>query len=130
MKILVGFRGKNVGQDLLQLAARRARAFDGETIVVTSLFGGDKTDSEQIAEAEQNLKEAQAFFDKQGLTCQTHLLVRGQTPGEDLVNYARETGAEEIIIGVKSRSKVGKLLFGSTAQYVILKAACPVTSVK
>jgi nucleotide-binding universal stress UspA family protein len=37
---------------------------------------------------------------------------------------------EEIIIGVRRRSKVGKLLFGSTAQYVILKAPCPVVSVR
>jgi nucleotide-binding universal stress UspA family protein len=37
---------------------------------------------------------------------------------------------DAIIIGVKRRSKVGKLLFGSNAQYVIIKADCPVTTVK
>jgi len=61
---------------------------------------------------------------------QTHLLIRGRYVGEDIVDFANENGIDEIVIGVKSRSKVGKLLFGSTAQYVILKSSCPVTSVK
>jgi nucleotide-binding universal stress UspA family protein len=50
--------------------------------------------------------------------------------GEDLVMLAEENKVDEIIIGVRRRSKVGKLLFGSTAQYVILNASCPVVSVK
>jgi nucleotide-binding universal stress UspA family protein len=50
--------------------------------------------------------------------------------GEDLVQLAEENNVEEIVIGVRRRSKVGKLLFGSTAQYVILNAKCPVVSVK
>jgi nucleotide-binding universal stress UspA family protein len=37
---------------------------------------------------------------------------------------------DEIIIGIEKRSKVGKLLFGSNAQYIILEAPCPVVSVK
>lgn len=130
MKILVGYRGKNIGQDLLRLAAGRARAFQGQAIIVTSLPGGEKTTKEQVAEAENHLEEAKEFFDREQLPCETHLLIRGMTTGEDIVSFAREIAADEIIIGVKSRSKVGKLLFGSTAQYVILKADCPVTSVK
>jgi len=50
--------------------------------------------------------------------------------GEDLVQLAEEKQIDEIIIGVRRRSKVGKLIFGSTAQYVILNAPCPVVSVK
>jgi len=47
-----------------------------------------------------------------------------------LVTFAREEQVDEIIIGVKSRSKVGKILFDSTAQAVILTAECPVVTVK
>ena len=51
-------------------------------------------------------------------------------PGEDIVAFANEKDVDEIIVGVKSRSNVGKLLFGSTAQTVILEADCPVVSVR
>ena len=46
------------------------------------------------------------------------------------MQFAEEEMADEIIIGIKRRSKVEKLVFGSTAQFVILKAHCPVVTVK
>lgn len=130
MKILVGYRGTNVGKDLLALAIEHAKAFDGEVVLVTSMVGGDKTTRDRVIEAEKNLEEAKKFLDKLGIKNENHLLIRGKTAGEDLVDFAAENKCYEIIIGVKSRSKVGKILFGSTAQFVILKAACPVVSVK
>jgi len=50
--------------------------------------------------------------------------------GEDLVKFANENDIDEILIGIQKTSKVGKLLFGSTAQFVILEASCPVVTVK
>lgn len=130
MKILVGYRGADVGKDLLELAAQHARAFAGEVLLVTSLPGGDKTTKEQVMEAEERLDRAKQFLTDRGIRHETHLLIRGKTPGEDIISFAAENNCSEIMIGVKSRSKVGKILFGSTAQYVILKAVCPVVSVK
>jgi len=130
MKILVGYSGVNVGRDLLEQAVKQAKAFKAEVYVVTSLYGGSMTEMEVIKEAEENLVHAKEFLDSQDVKNQTHLLVRGNHPGEDVVLFARENNIDEIIIAVKSRSKVGKILFGSTAQYVILKADCPVISVK
>ena len=58
------------------------------------------------------------------------LLIREVGAGEALVEYAAEKEYEELIIGVKKRSRVEKLLLGSNAQYIILNAPCPVLSVK
>ncbi|MFZ1202247.1 MAG: universal stress protein [Desulfobacterales bacterium] len=41
-----------------------------------------------------------------------------------------EHRVDQIFIGIKHRSKVGKLLFGSNAQHVILNAPCPVVTVR
>lgn len=130
MKILVGYKGVNVGKDLLEIALTHAKAFKGEVLVVTSMVGGGKSEQSHVQNAEENLEKAKKYFDDRGVSCKTHLLVRGLEAGEDLVNFANEKEVDEIIIGVKSRSKVGKLLFGSTAQAVILQADCPVLSVK
>ena len=130
MKILVGYKGTNVGKDLMDIAVKHAKAFEGEILIVTSLVGGEKSDQDEITESEKNLENAKAYFDNYGVESSTHLLVRGLEAGEDIVRFAKENEVDEIIIGVRSRSKVGKLLFGSTAQMVILEAGCPVVTVK
>jgi nucleotide-binding universal stress UspA family protein len=52
------------------------------------------------------------------------------TPGEDLVRFAVENDIDLIFVGIKKKSKAQKIILGSTAQYIILKAPCPVTTVK
>lgn len=130
MKILVAYRGNNVGKDLVELAIQHAKAFAGKVQVITSLRGGEKTTKTIITEAEDNLAKVAKRLEEAGIPYETHLLIRNNSPGEDVVAFAKEQAIEEIIIGVKSRSKVGKILFGQTAQHIILKAHCPVVSVK
>ena len=129
MKILIGYKGINIGQDLFKLAVEHAKAFEATVLVVTSMLEGSEKDQKKILEAENNLDQAEVFFKAQGIACEKHLLIRGMEAGEDIVAFANEKNVDEIIIGVKSRSNVGKLLFGSTAQTVILEADCPVVSV-
>lgn len=130
MQIVVAYRGTNVGKDLLNLAAKHTKAFGGKIHLVTSLPGGEKTTKKKIVEAEENLAEAGKFLEKEGIAYESHLLIRNKTAGEDVVEFSADNACDEIIIGVKSRSKVGKILFGRTAQHIILKAKCPVVSVK
>ena len=130
MEILVGFDGSNSAKDALALAKKHAAAFDATVIIVSSLTGGSVTHAVEVEHATENLETAKKMFDEDGVQCETKLLVRGMTPGEDIVDYAKEKAIDEIIIGIKRRSKVGKLLFGSNAQYIIIKAPCPVVTVK
>ena len=130
MKILVGYDGSSVCQAALEEAKKAAEAQQATVLVVTSMVGGREVSREEFDQAEKGLQKVEEFFEAEGVPCETHLLVRGLEPGEDLVQFAQEQKVDRIVIGVRRRSKVGKLLFGSTAQYVILNADCPVLTVK
>ena len=130
MKILVGYDGTNSAKEALNLAKSHAKAFGASVEVVTSLQKGTESERKIIEQAERGLEYAKSLFEQDGIGCTTHLLIRGLSAGEDLVEFANENKIDQIIVGVKRRSKVGKLLMGSTAQYVILQAGCPVVTVK
>jgi nucleotide-binding universal stress UspA family protein len=130
MKILVGYDGSNAAKAAMELALKSAQAFQATVSVVTSMVKGAEENQKEIEQAERGLEYAQSLFEKNNVVCKTHLLIRGMSPGEDLVKFAQDNGVDQIFVGVKRRSKVGKLLMGSTAQYVILNAPCPVVTIK
>jgi nucleotide-binding universal stress UspA family protein len=130
MKILVGYDGTNSAKDALNLAKSHAKALGASVEVVMSMQKGTESQRKEIEQAERGLAYAKTLFEEDNIACNTHLLIRGLSAGEDLVEFADENEIDEIIVGVKRRSKVGKLLMGSTAQYVILQAQCPVVTVK
>lgn len=130
MQILVGLDGSNTSEAALQLAIKTARAYNADLLAITSMATGTADDNDEIRSAEKELEEAKAQVLKAGVSCSTHLLIRGKTVGEDIVAFAAENAIDLIVVGVKRRSRVGKILMGSNAQYVIIKAGCPVLTVK
>ena len=130
MKIMVGYDGSKDSKTALKVAITHAKAFTGKVVVVASMNRGTESETEAIKKMEEDLENVKSQVESQSTACETHLLIRGMTPGEDLVDYAQENSIDEIVIGIRRRSKVGKLVFGSNAQFVILHAPCPVTTVK
>ena len=130
MKILLGYDGSNAAMDALKLAVKHGKAFDGTVYVVHSLAGGSEDNEGKIATANDQLAFAENLLQKEGVSCETHLLVRGLPPGEDIVRFAEEQKIDTIIIGVRRRTQVGKLLFGSAAPFIILNAPCPVITIR
>lgn len=130
MKIVVGYDMTDPAEKALTTALEYAKSLKAELILIASLVGGTKEDVEEINAFEKGLRLAHQKATERGVKCEKRLLMRGNQPGEDLVAFSKENRAQLIVIGIKKRSKVGKLMFGSTAQYVILEAACPVLAVK
>jgi len=52
------------------------------------------------------------------------------TPSPTLLSLAEELATDYIVVGGRKRSPAGKLVFGSTAQQILLSAPCPVVFVK
>ena len=130
MEIMVGYDDSKVAKDALNIAMRNAQAFNARVHIVTSLVSGVDVSKKEFDRIEKKLEYAESLFKDKKIPCKTHLLVRGLQAGEDLIKLANETNIDEIVIGVKRRSKVGKFLFGSTTQYIILHATCPVVTIK
>ena len=130
MKILVGYDGSNQAKEALNLARKHAQAFNAYVYVVYSLKKEAPTTTGEINQAKEWLEYTKQFLSASGIPVETHLLVRGVTPGEDLVQFAQEHDVDEIVVGIKKTSPVGKIVFGSNARHVILNADCPVVTVK
>ena len=130
MKILVGYDYSTVTQDVLALAKQQAQAFKAEVHLLRFLEQGPELSREAIQQAEQNLDQVKREFATLALACDTHVVVSALSAGEDIVQFAEQNSIDLIVIGVRRRSKVGKLLFGSNAQLIILTAPCPVLTVK
>lgn len=130
MKLMVCYDNSNAAQEALKLSIQHAKHFKAKVYLVTSLIGGSKDNADENRNAENNLEYGKSLLEKEGIECETRLMIRGMQSGEDLVQFANDNEIDEILIGIQRTSKVGKLLFGSTAQHVILEARCPVVTVK
>jgi nucleotide-binding universal stress UspA family protein len=101
-------------------------------LVVASYVIDDQAYPKRIEPTESGLREAQTFFDERGIPFRTLLAYRGfeNTVGEHLRSIAEKEEVQEVIVGIRNRSKLGKLILGSVAQFFILQGDCAVIGVK
>ncbi|MCF8091531.1 MAG: universal stress protein [Desulfotignum sp.] len=130
MKILVGYDGGEEGRLALALARDAAVFHKAFVHVITSMEGGSSEKQTDIQKAEQNLAFAKTLLENSHIPCDCQQSVRGMSAGEDLVKFAQENDINHIFLGIRKKSRAQKAILGSTARYVILKAHCPVTTVK
>ncbi len=124
MRIVVGYVPTDEGRAALETAVDEAVLRSSELLVLGPAIPDDTVAAK--TELAATLQRARAA----GVPAQ----VRPTKPGEDLADVLIDTSYEDdvelVIIGVRRRSRVGKLILGSTAQRVILEAGCAVHFMK
>ncbi|MFO7645757.1 MAG: universal stress protein [Desulfosarcina sp.] len=130
MKILIGYDGSQETKKALDIVRKYADTLCAEAYVLTVVDGGRHAVPEVYQKAKADLAFAKNSIAAAGIRCTAKLSAQGLEPGEELVQLAKQNAIDLIIVGIRKHSKMGKLLFGSNAQYIILEAPCPVLTVK
>ncbi len=126
----MGYNGSKAAQSALALARDFAMVFNAKVYLLTSMEGGSSERLEAIEKARSDLEYAEKFLQEKDVPCEPKEMARGLSPGEDLVQFANDNDIDQIFVGIEKKTRTRKMLLGSTAQYVVLKAPCPVISVK
>ncbi len=131
MKFMVCYEEAGPSRAILKEAQEHARVWNATLEVVKTVTRELPIKHSKILEMEKELEaQVRDQIKDDNVTYNVQLLVTSLESGEQLVKFADEEKVDLIFLGIIKRSKVGKLLFGSTAQYVILQAPCPVVTVK
>jgi nucleotide-binding universal stress UspA family protein len=130
VKIVVGYLMSPAGEAALDAAVDEAR-FRGASLLVMQSSKGGPHESLEVAEAIREAGERiEQRLTQEGLPFELRYYVRGNDPAEDILQVAEDEGAGLIVIGLRQRSRTGKMLLGSNAHDILMHAPCPVLSVR
>lgn len=130
MTIVVGYVPTPQGEAALDRAIIEAGRDGGQRLIVVNASKSDQLEGDQSIADRKTLDRVRERLRSSVDDFDLRQALRGQEPAGEIVDTAEEAGASLIIIGMRKRSSVGKMLFGSTAQSVLMDAGCPVLAVK
>jgi len=131
MKFMVCYDSSRESKKALALARDYAKVWGATLEVVNAIMRDQALKHSFVEKTERALEtETQKIMKGSDIVFETRLLIATLQPEEQMAQHAEKEGIDQVFIGIEKTSKVGKLLFGSTAQYMILKAHCPVITVK
>ena len=128
MTIVVGYVPKPEGRVALRAALVEADR-RGEPLHVLNTSRGDAALDPGFA-SDDDLAEVRRQLETSGVDFEIEHRVSGHDGAEDVTAAAERLGASLVVIGLRRRSPTGKLIFGSTAQRILLDAPCRVLAVK
>jgi nucleotide-binding universal stress UspA family protein len=131
MKFLVCYNRTDEAKAALKAAHEHAAIWNAKLEIVNAVIRIEPLKHSKVKQMEEAIEgEVREILGGDEPPYEVQLMLTDLTTGEQLVKFAEDQEIDQIFLGIRKKSKVGKLLFGSTAQYVILHAPCPVVTVK
>jgi nucleotide-binding universal stress UspA family protein len=126
--ILVGYIVSPEGEAALERALDLSRTHRTDLVVLNVARG------EAVVEQKRLYDDPAASLverlDDSGVPYTLRREIRDLPAAESILQIVDEVKPEMLVIGLRKRSATGKLLFGSTAQRILLDAPCDVLAVK
>lgn len=123
MTIILAYAEQTEG-DAAALAAVAESLRRGETLVAVSAVRGERLDLHQVREHLIAIAPEAAGVDIAVISPDLN------DPSDAIIAEAQRANASLIVVGLHRRSRVGKVILGSTAQRILLEATCPVLAVR
>ena len=137
MNVVAGLLDAPAAQAAMRRAAEEAQLRGGTLHLVAYApspdTAGDDSPSNFAAERDRFqalLDERVEVYRAKGIDCAGHLPLGTSRPSQAILEVAEEVDAGLVVIGMRRRSRVGKLVLGSNAQDIVLGANCAVLAVK
>ena len=128
MNVIVGYRPTPEASVALDRAVSVARRFGAQLVVINS--AEEPVETPEPISAEVGADALSSRLQQDGIDHEIRQLGVTDDPATAILGGVQDPVGDLIVIGMRSRSPVGKLILGSVAQQVLLAAPCPVLAVK
>ncbi|WP_049891171.1 universal stress protein [Natrinema versiforme] len=138
MTIIASVDDEERSKAVVKEAATLADRFD-EPLHVVSVY--EESEHDHLLNEKVNIDEKPTDEDRkesartvaerasEGISREREVIGRTGNTAEEILNYATEVDSRYIVLGGRKRSPVGKALFGSVTQSILLDADRPVVAV-
>ena len=133
MSVVVCTPGGSQGEVLARAGADQAKLASDELVLLRYVQATDDADrgvESVVDEALADLRAQARSLEALGITSRAEVVAGpGEDAGPKLLEAIRRIDADLVVIGIRSRSRVGKLLLGSIAQDLLLAAGRKILAV-
>ena len=128
MTILVAYAPRPEGLAALHKGLEIAKRRNERLVVVNASPGGGSDDPSKADV--QDVERVEKIMADSGVNAEFKQFVRGKSAVDEIEALVESLPVSLLIIGLRQRSKVGKLIMGSVAQDILMSVPCPVLAVK